>query len=141
MNSPLLNCFMVSYLTKILPVLNGLCCLCKSHCGAAGAMNCRVLLLGQKLEMLWIHTVLIEAQVMYLPPQGTVRTGRERNRSIRFRPGNSVGIFCPTITRERDCRVAALAGTASSPVPARGYEVDCVFAVHAGGSACRETFE
>ena len=93
-----------------------------------------MLLLGHKLEMLVIHTAPIEAEVMYLPPPGTIRAGRKRYGSVRFRPRNPVGVFWRTATRKRDRGVAALARKASVPVKATGNEVDGVFAFQARGS-------
>jgi hypothetical protein len=103
-------------------------------------MNRRVLLLGQKLEMLGIHALRIETEVMYLPLQGTVWTGLNGNGSIHFGPCNPVCVFCPTATGKRDCGIAALARKASVPVKAGGYGVDGVFAFQTGGSTYSGTF-
>ena len=78
--------------------------------------------------MLWIHAESIEADVVYLPPQGTVRTGLKGNGSIHFGPSNPVGVFWVIATSESNCWVATLGGKASVPVKARGYRVDGVFA-------------
>ena len=91
-------------------------------------------LIGHKLEMLRIHAELIKADVMNLPPPGPIWARLNRNGSVRFGPSNPVGVFWFAATRETDCRVAALAGTASVPFPARGYGVDGVFAFQARGS-------
>jgi hypothetical protein len=61
-----------------------------------------VLLLAQKLEMLRIHAAPIEAEVIYLPPVGTIWTGLDRNGSVRFGASNPVGVFWLTASGESD---------------------------------------
>lgn len=91
-------------------------------------MNRDVFLLGNKLNMIRIHAVLIEAEVMVLPPPGAVWRRLNWNRPIHFGPSNLVGVFRLATTSSSDCRVEAWAGPASVPLPAIGYGVDGKFA-------------
>ena len=103
-------------------------------------MNRHVFLLGNKLNMIRIHAVLIEAAVMVLPPPGAIWRGVDRNRSIHFGPSNLVGVFRLATTSSSDCRVEARAGATSVPLPAIGYGVDGVFAFQARGSTYSSSF-